>query len=219
MWKVNVKSLLNLPMKKLAFKNVEFVTSASQAAGYPKHTSQEGLLLPELAVAGRSNVGKSSLLNHLFGVKNLVKTSQKPGKTRLLNFFRVDQDCVFCDLPGYGFANVLTNVKKTWGQMIEHYLLNRECLKGVLLLLDVRRTPSAEDIQFFDWIMYHKIPILLVFTKWDKLSKNAAMSNVQKNLKALNAQKLPKVYYSVPKNLGRKELIFQLKAMLNDSNE
>lgn len=206
-------------MKKLAFKQISFVTSAAKLEGCPKHTSKDGFLLPEIAVAGRSNVGKSSLLNHLFGVKNLVKTSQKPGKTRLLNFFKVDEDCVFCDLPGYGFASVQGKVKDSWSEMIEDYLLKRECLAGVLMLLDIRRLPSKEDTQFFEWIAFNEIPLRLVFTKWDKLSHNAAMSQMSKNIKHLGAQKIPRVHYSVLKNIGRKELIFEVKALLDEKQK
>ncbi len=206
-------------MKKFAFNKVQFITSAQSEKGYPANTATSGGLLPEIAVAGRSNVGKSSLLNHLFGIKNLVKTSQKPGKTRLLNFFKVDEDCVFCDLPGYGYAQVKGGVQKTWGKMIEDYLLDREVLKGILFLLDVRRVPSQQDRSFYEWITFHKVPLILVFTKWDKLSEGAAKNSVKKNIESLNAKGRPLVHYSVLKNKGRKELIYELKALLNDSNE
>lgn len=216
----NREILLSSPfMKKFAFKEVQFIKSASSKAGYPMHTRLGGGLLFEVAVAGRSNVGKSSLLNHLFGVKNLVKTSQKPGKTRLLNFFKVDESCVFCDLPGYGYAQVKEDEKDSWGKMIEEYLLNRDALKGVLFLLDVRRTPSEQDRDFFEWMKFHQIPLILVFTKWDKLSDGAAKSSVKKNIEGLKARDVPYVGYSVLKNKGRKELLYEIEALLNDSNE
>jgi GTP-binding protein len=205
-------------MKKFAFNHVQFLTSSTTLEGCPKIFGSMGKPLPEIAVAGRSNVGKSSLLNNLFNIKNLVKTSQSPGKTRLLNFFQVDGDCIFCDLPGYGFAQVEEKVKGSWKQMIENYIEERESLKLVLLLLDIRRTPSDQDLQFFEWIQYLKIPLILVFTKVDKLTKGGVASSIKKNLKILNGPNLPKVQYSVLKNEGRKELIYEIKAALNDSD-
>ncbi|MCH9633856.1 MAG: putative GTP-binding protein EngB [Chlamydiae bacterium] len=206
-------------MKKFVFKETRFLTSAIDQKGCPKGLGPDGKPLPEIAVAGRSNVGKSSLLNHLFGVQNLVKTSQKPGKTRLLNFFKVDDDVIFCDLPGYGFANVKQQMLKSWGPMIENYIENRSHLKAVLMLLDIRRTPSEQDLIFFNWVNHLKIPMILVFTKIDKLSKNAVSASVKKNLAKLERNDLPKVLYSVLKNQGRKELLYEIKALLHADDE
>ena len=206
-------------MKKFVFKEVRFLTSSKDQKGCPKGIGPSGTPLPEIAVAGRSNVGKSSLLNHLFGVKNLVKTSQKPGKTRLLNFFQVDDEAIFCDLPGYGFANVKLEMRSSWGKMIEDYIEKRSSLKVILMLLDIRRTPSEQDLLFFNWVEHHKIPLILVFTKADKLSNRAVQASAKKNLAKLGRDDLPKVFYSVPKKQGRKELIFELKALLNATDE
>ena len=147
-------------------KRTEFVKSAVKPAHYPDET------LPEIAFAGRSNVGKSSLINVLVNRKNLVRTSNTPGRTQLINFFRINDAFTFVDLPGYGFAKVPLSVKREWGPMIETYLSRRENLRGTVLIFDIRRIPSAEDLQMLQWLRACGIPPLLVVTKCDKLSKN-----------------------------------------------
>ncbi|MCH9632931.1 MAG: putative GTP-binding protein EngB [Chlamydiae bacterium] len=201
-------------MKKLVFKTISFVKSCSNWNKSPSLKDDQGESLFEIAVAGRSNVGKSSLLNDLFRSKNLVKTSSKPGKTRLLNFFDVDKTAVFCDLPGYGFAKVSEKMRNSWRLMIEPYLEKREELKLVLLLLDIRRNPSEQDLQFFEWVQYQKKPILIVFTKVDKVKKNEKIKQMKKNIEKLNSSEIPFVYYSTTKNVGRKELIFEINRMI-----
>jgi GTP-binding protein len=147
-------------------KHAEFIKSATRPAHYPEES------LPEIAFAGRSNVGKSSLINVLVNRKNLVRTSNTPGRTQLINFFRINDTFTFVDLPGYGFAKVPLAVKKEWGPMMETYLSRRENLRGTVLILDIRRIPSAEDLQMLQWLRACGIPPLLVVTKCDKLSKN-----------------------------------------------
>ncbi len=169
--------------------------------------------LPEIAVAGRSNVGKSTLLNHLFSTKNLVKTSSSPGKTRALNFFTVDDKLVFVDLPGYGYAKVSKNEKKQWGGLIEGYLNNRPQLNILLLLLDIRREPSADDLTMLEWIECSKIPAIVVFTKIDKLKPSQRSSHTKQITSRLKG--LPHVHYSATKNLGRNELIAKIRTLLN----
>lgn len=202
-------------MKKLVFKTVSFATSCAQFSKCPAFKDDQGKLIFEVAVAGRSNVGKSSLLNHLFRIKNLVKTSQKPGKTRLLNFFKVDDDAIFCDLPGYGFAQVSEKMRASWQEMMEPYIEKRDSLGLVLLLLDIRRVPSEQDIQFLNWVTYHQKPVLIVFTKVDKVSKNEKIKQIKKNQEIIENPKIPYVCYSTTKNVGRSELIYEINQVLS----
>jgi GTP-binding protein len=153
-------------------KQTEFIKSATRPAHYPEET------LPEIAFAGRSNVGKSSLINVLVNRKNLVRTSNTPGRTQLINFFRINEVFTFVDLPGYGFAKVPLSVKKEWGPMMETYLSKRENLRGVVLILDIRRVPSGEDLKMLQWLRACGVPPLIVVTKSDKLSKNQRAKQV-----------------------------------------
>ena len=145
--------------------SADFVISAVKPAGYPPPT------FPEIAFAGRSNVGKSSLINTLINRKSLVKTSRTPGRTQLINFFLINKTLSFVDLPGYGYARVPEAVRKTWGPMIETYLSTRECLKGVVVLMDVRRDPGAEEMNLLEWLRFHQVPAIPVLTKADKFSR------------------------------------------------
>lgn len=201
-------------MKKLTFKHISFVKSCAKVKNAPTMKSDQGEFFPEIAVAGRSNVGKSSLLNHLFMSKNMVKTSQKPGKTRLLNFFNVDQSVLFCDLPGYGYAKVAREMRSFWKEMIEPYIEEREQLKGILLLLDIRRDPSEHDIQFFEWAKHFQRPLIIVLTKVDKVSKNELHAQAKKIQSKLGDASIPILKYSTTKNIGRRELIFEVNRLL-----
>jgi GTP-binding protein len=145
---------------------VEFVKSAAKPAHYPE---EDG---PEIAFAGRSNVGKSSLINVLVNRKSLVRTSSTPGRTQLINFFAVNGCFSLVDLPGYGFAKVPLAVKKEWRPMMETYLSKRKSLRGVVLILDIRRVPTDEDRQMLAWLGSYGIQPILVITKCDKVSKN-----------------------------------------------
>jgi GTP-binding protein len=147
-------------------KSTEFVKSAVKPAHYPPGE------LPEIAFAGRSNVGKSSLINVLVNRKSLVRTSNTPGRTQLINFFLVNGLFTLVDLPGYGYAKVPLAVKKDWGPMMETYLSRRENLRGVVLIFDIRRTPREEDLKMLGWLRAYDIPPVLVVTKCDKVSKN-----------------------------------------------
>jgi len=129
--------------------------------------------LPEIAFAGRSNVGKSSLINTLVKRKRLARTSNTPGRTQEINFFAVNNRFAFIDLPGYGYAKVPEKIRKNWGPMIETYLCDRPTLRLVVLILDIRRDPSNEDRQLFDWLRVYRLPFLIVLTKIDKISRNA----------------------------------------------
>ncbi|MBW1759218.1 MAG: YihA family ribosome biogenesis GTP-binding protein [Deltaproteobacteria bacterium] len=149
----------------MIIKSAEFVTSAVKPSQYPPPE------LPEIAFVGRSNVGKSSLINTLVNRKRLVKTSSTPGRTQLINFFNINGSFSFVDLPGYGYAKVPDRVKKDWALMIETYLSKRETLKGVVLIMDIRRISDHKDKDLIDWLIHFNIPKILVLTKTDKLSK------------------------------------------------
>lgn len=185
--------------------NAKFVKSATKPQDYPKAP------LPEIAVAGRSNVGKSSLLNDLFGTKNLVKTSATPGKTQLINFFSVNDETMFVDLPGYGYAEVPLSVRKKWGPMMEAYFQQREQLKLMLLLLDIRRIPNEDDLQMAEWALHHEIPLVLVITKVDKVKVNEKKANTVKILNAFNIDNLHSIHYSVKSRVGKVELTALLR--------
>jgi GTP-binding protein len=145
--------------------SAEFIKSATEPAHYP-----EGVL-PDVAFVGRSNVGKSSLINTLVRRKNLAKTSNTPGRTQLINFFLINHRYFFVDLPGYGFARVPEAVRRNWGPMVETYLKERSNLRLVVLILDIRRDPSVQDLDLLGWLDHYRIPFLPVLTKTDKLSK------------------------------------------------
>ena len=153
---------------KLVWNKTRFIKSALLPADYPKLSHS----LNQVAICGRSNVGKSTLINDLCGQIRLAKTSKTPGKTQLLNFFEIDERLVFVDLPGYGFAKVPEKVRSEWGKVISEFLENAERLGLILFLLDIRRTPNAEDLKLLDWLYHYKKPFVLVLTKIQQSSRN-----------------------------------------------
>lgn len=159
--------------------NAEIVLSAVSKAHYPQDD------MPEIALAGRSNVGKSSFINTLLGRKNLARTSSKPGKTQLLNFYNIDDKIRFVDVPGYGYAKVSKTERAKWGKMIEEYLTSRDNLRAVVSLVDMRHDPSADDIQMYEFLKYYEIPVIVVATKADKIPRgkwNKHESSIKKKL-------------------------------------
>lgn len=154
----------------------EIVTSAVEPSQYP------GGHFPEIALAGRSNVGKSSFINTLLGRRNLVRTSSKPGKTRTLNFYNINDAFYFVDVPGYGYAKVSKRERNKWGMMMEAYFETREQLSAVVLVVDSRHNPTQEDIQMYDYVTYLDIPLIVVATKYDKL-KRSEQAKKLKNIK------------------------------------
>ena len=181
--------------------SAEFLTGAVSFKQYPDS------VFPELAFVGRSNVGKSSLINSLLNRKKLVKTSQTPGKTQEINFFKINNDFVFADLPGYGFAKVPQSVQKRWKKMIEDYLLRRETLLAVIFIIDLRRNPSPLDLDLQRWLEACGVEYLLVGTKVDKLSQSEAKKQVKKlNVAYFNKDGDKLLAYSSKSSRGRKEL-------------
>jgi len=162
-----------------------FVISAAKPTDFPP----DGL--PEIAVVGRSNVGKSSLINALVGQSGLARTSRTPGRTRLVNWFEIDGRFHLVDLPGYGYAEVSRDTRESWRPLIETYLSKRTALAGVLLLIDVRRGPQDEELDFVPWLAEREIPIVVALTKSDKLPKNKRMLEVSKARRTLGLKKDP----------------------------
>ncbi|KJS30600.1 MAG: GTP-binding protein [Desulfatitalea sp. BRH_c12] len=186
----------------MIIKSAEFITSAVKPAQYPPPEN------PEIAFAGRSNVGKSSLINTLVNRKRLVKTSSTPGRTQLINFFKVNDDLMLVDLPGYGYAKVPQSVKKQWGPMVETYLSNRASLKAVVLLMDLRRVPGVEEINFMGWLRHYSIAAIPVLTKADKLSKTEQIKQRRTIAETIGLPLESTILFSAKTRLG-KELIWE----------
>ena len=164
---------------KLNTHNADILLSAANKSHYPQDD------IPEVALAGRSNVGKSSFINTMLNRTNLARTSGKPGKTQLLNFFNIDDKLRFVDVPGYGYARVSKKEREKWGKMIEEYLTTRENLRAVVSLVDLRHEPSADDVQMYEFLKYYEIPVILVATKADKIPRgkwNKHESMIKKKL-------------------------------------
>ncbi len=166
---------------------------------------------PQVAVAGRSNVGKSSLLNKLLARKGLAKVSGTPGKTRLLNFFAVNERFYLVDLPGYGYARVSKSLRASWGRMIEDYLTTESRLAGLLLLIDCRREITPEDRMLLDWLTNRSLPVLVVLTKTDKLSRGAVARKVQAVEAEIGAPVQP---FSTTSGLGKREVVAALNELI-----
>jgi len=201
--------------EKYMFSKAEFILSAASPADYPELLTISGKPMAEIALVGRSNVGKSSLLNHLTQNKTLARVSSTPGKTQLINFFVIDDHFALVDLPGYGFAKVPKEMREQWGDLIQDYLQKRKKLSLILLLLDSRHLPTQEDIQFARWAIHYKKPLIIVFTKTDKLAPSAALSQCAKSFTllsdAINAKPIAYFSYSIKNAKGRIALIKEIE--------
>ena len=185
----------------MVIRNVELETVCGVTSTLPENT------LPEFAFAGKSNVGKSSLINGLMNRKSLARTSAQPGKTQTINFYNINKELYYVDLPGYGYAKVSLEAKEKWGKMIERYLRNSAMLKLVFLLIDIRHEPSANDKMMYDWILNNGYEPIIIATKLDKLKR----SQIQKNIKAIKeGLKLSKdgiiIPFSAETKQGRDEI-------------
>jgi GTP-binding protein len=189
----------------MRIKQSEFITSAVKKDQYPIDNRVE------VAFVGRSNVGKSSIINSLTNRKKLAKVSQTPGKTRLVNFFLINNDFYLVDLPGYGYAKVSKAEKDSWGKTIEMYLKDREQLKRVVLLVDSRHKPTGDDIMMYDWFKHYGYDVVVVGTKSDKITRNELKKNekvIKDTLKLRSEDKL--YFFSSLNREGRDELIDKL---------
>lgn len=199
----------------MKIKQTEFVISAVSPDQYPDDA------LPEVALAGRSNVGKSSLINCLINRKNLARTSSKPGKTQTINFYRCNEAFYFADVPGYGFAKVSKSVRRAWGKMMETYFKTRSSLVAVILIVDIRHAPTINDVQMIQFLRYRKIPVIVVATKADKISKGKWFAHLKviKNQLGLSS-KDHLIPFSARTGTGKEELL-QLLSMkfLSSGNE
>jgi GTP-binding protein len=184
-----------------SFTDVRFLTSVFSVKQLPAPE------YPEIAFAGRSNVGKSSLINRLVKRRNLVKTSARPGKTQSLNFFLVDKSLYLVDLPGYGYAKVPKKMKESWQRLITGYLESRETLKCVIVIVDLRHSVKVADLQLVDWLRNNGIPFLPVYTKMDKLSANERQKNGAILDAGLGVIKTERVLFSAKTGEGRENLL------------
>ena len=194
-----------------------YIASAVRRDQYPEQRH------PEVAFIGRSNVGKSSLINSLTRIRQLARVSSKPGKTQTINFYelllRIDggeqrHPVHLVDLPGYGYAKAARASRKVWAKFIEEYFLHSEKLRFVCLLLDIRHTPMASDQKMFSWLVAHDIPVLVIATKADKIGKNARSARIAQIQQTLGVPALTILPYAAPKNDGRLELLDVMKDYL-----
>lgn len=176
--------------------NAYFIKSALKANEFPESS------IPEVCFIGRSNVGKSSVINALLGRRNLVKVGKTPGKTRLLNFFNVDEKLVFVDLPGYGYAKVSKSEKKEWSKNIYDYVAKREVLELSFLILDIRRIPSDEDLQMMEIFKHYRRNFIFILNKADKLSKNEQIKQLDIISEYLFVDKSSFIIFSAVKKVG-----------------
>lgn len=187
----------------------ELETVGVKPSQYPPDT------MPEIAFAGRSNVGKSSLLNLLTGRKKLARVSGSPGKTRTINFYLINDAFRIVDLPGYGYAKLSKNVTENWGEMMETYFQNRQGLKKVIQLVDIRHKPTAQDIQMYEYLRHYGLDGIVVATKADKVSRNEMQKNISVIKKTLELSKEDKVIpVSALKKTGWEELLLEIEELV-----
>ncbi|MCD4688542.1 MAG: ribosome biogenesis GTP-binding protein YihA/YsxC [Desulfuromonadaceae bacterium] len=194
----------------MIIKSADFVKSATRPGNYPPADFKE------VAFAGRSNVGKSSLINVLVNRRGLVRTSSTPGRTQLLNFFDINGEFYLVDLPGYGYAKVPMAVKKQWGPMVRTYLEGRDNLQALLLLFDIRRVPQQEEIQLLDWLEELQVPTIPIITKVDKITRSRRERQI---LPILEATGLPRDAFTLFSALSREgcdEVWQRIEAALDD---
>jgi GTP-binding protein len=191
--------------------SARFVKSATKTDEFPRDRR------PEIAFCGRSNIGKSSLLNALTNSRGLARTSASPGRTQTINFFQINERLYFVDLPGYGYAKVSKTVRETWGPMIESYLRQRDQLKLILMLVDSRMPPTESDIVMKSWLDHHRIPNAVVLTKTDKISRNQLNQALRTGAKTLNTKEI--IAFSAVTGLGKEELLSKIGTAVQNPTE
>ena len=198
----------------MKIKSAELETVCGITSRLPENT------LPEVAFAGKSNVGKSSLINGLLNRKNLARTSSQPGKTQTINFYNVNGALYFVDLPGYGYASAAKEIREKWGRMIERYLHSSKQLRAVFLLLDIRHAPSANDCQMYDWILSQGYRPIIIATKLDKINRSQIQKQVKLLRETLKADKETLVLpFSALNKQGRDEIYALLDEILGVPDE
>ena len=194
----------------MKINTVELTISAVRESQYPTDNKSEFLLI------GRSNVGKSSFINAIINRKNYARTSATPGKTQTLNFYKVNDDFYLVDAPGYGFAKVRNSLKKKFGLIIENYLKSRSNLKRVFLLIDFRHKPTEDDVLMYNYLTYYNIPVTIVCTKVDKVSKNSHQKNKNAIIKELSLEDDSNIIlFSSITKLGKTEIYNEIEKQLN----
>lgn len=185
----------------MIIKQAEFAACCANWQQLPEEA------LPEIALAGRSNVGKSSLINRMLNRKQLARTSGVPGKTQTLNYYKINGELYFVDFPGYGYAKVSKGERRKWGELIERYLLNRQSFRLLLLLIDIRHPPTRDDCAMYEWVSWHGLPVCVVATKADKISRSQVPKHVKQIRETLKAPgTLPIIPFSSENGTGRDEL-------------
>ncbi len=203
---------LELPPDPLVIRKLDFIGGMAAADGW-----RPELDLPEIAFAGRSNVGKSSLLNRLVRRKAFARVSKTPGRTREINFFKVNDKFILADLPGYGYAKISKEKKADWRPLIEGYLKRTPTLAGVVLLLDIRRDPNEDDIAMLDFLAEIGVPTVVVLTKIDKLARHVAVERTDEIVKALSLSREQTIPFSSISGEGRGELAEALVSLVDAS--
>ncbi len=185
----------------MVIKNVNLETVCGITSDFPENDK------PEIAFAGKSNVGKSSLINSLINRKSLARTSSSPGKTQTVNYYNINDALYFVDLPGYGYAKTAAVVREKWGKMVERYLMGSKQLKLIFLLIDIRHEPSGNDKNMYEWIMYHGFMPVIIATKLDKINRSQIAKHIKMIKEGLGASPETKIFpFSSLTKQGKEEL-------------
>ncbi|MEK4532529.1 ribosome biogenesis GTP-binding protein YihA/YsxC [Solibacillus sp. FSL K6-1554] len=189
--------------------NVEMIGSFVRPEQFP----EDGL--PEFALAGRSNVGKSSFINRMIGRKAMARISSKPGKTQQLNFYKIEEQLYYVDVPGYGYAKVSKSERAAWGRMIEQYFMGREQLRAVILIVDIRHNPTSDDCMMYDFLKHYNIPVIVVATKADKIPKGKWDKHKKIVRETLQMEKQdPLIVFSSEKGLGLEQAWAEIESRM-----